>query len=62
VLVVGHADTVPLIIQRLGERLGGERAGGGSVPAFSDSEYDRLTVLVSGARGKATMLTLRYGR
>jgi broad specificity phosphatase PhoE len=53
VLVVGHADTVPLIIQRL---------GGGEVPAFPDSEYDRLTVLVTGARGEAQVVTLRYGR
>jgi broad specificity phosphatase PhoE len=53
VLVVGHADTVPLIIQRL---------GGGGVPAFPDSEYDRLTVLVTGARGEAQVVTLRYGR
>jgi broad specificity phosphatase PhoE len=53
VLVVGHADTVPLIIERL---------GGGPAPAFSDSEYDRLTVLVTGARGEAQVVTLRYGR
>jgi broad specificity phosphatase PhoE len=57
VLVVGHADTVPLII----ERLGGERLGGASAPAFPDTEYDRLTVLVTGARGKAQVVTLRYG-
>jgi broad specificity phosphatase PhoE len=52
VLVVGHADTVPLIIDRL---------GGGSVPPLADTEYDRLTVLSIGARGEAHVLTLRYG-
>jgi broad specificity phosphatase PhoE len=51
VLVVGHADTVPLIIERLG----------GSAPAFPDTEYDRLTVLVTGTGGKAQVVTLRYG-
>jgi broad specificity phosphatase PhoE len=57
VLVVGHADTVPLIIQKLG----GQRLGGGAVPALPDTEYDRLTVLVSRGRGKAEVVTLRYG-
>jgi broad specificity phosphatase PhoE len=52
VLVVGHSDTVPLIIDRL---------GGGAVPAFRDTEYDRLTVLVTGSGGKARVVTLRYG-
>ena len=52
VLVVGHADTVPLIIDRL---------GGGAVPAFRDTEYDRLMVLVTGSGGKARVVTLRYG-
>jgi broad specificity phosphatase PhoE len=52
VLVVGHADTVPLIIERL---------GGGSVPAMRDDEYDRLTVLFLAPGGKAQVLTLRYG-
>jgi broad specificity phosphatase PhoE len=52
VLVIGHADTVPLIIERL---------GGESVPAFPDTEYDRLTVLVTGTGGKARVVTLRYG-
>jgi broad specificity phosphatase PhoE len=52
VLVVGHADTVPLIIERL---------GGGSVPAFGDSEYDRMIALLVGDHGKTRVLTLRYG-
>jgi broad specificity phosphatase PhoE len=52
VLVVGHADTLPLIVQRL---------GGGSVAPFPDTEYDRLIVLVTGTGGKARVVTLRYG-
>ncbi len=52
VLVVGHADTAPLVIERL---------GGGAVPPFRDTEYDRLTVIVTGAGGRARVLTLRYG-
>lgn len=53
VLVVGHADTVPLITERLGT---------GSVPAFRDNEYDRLMVLFLGIGGKAQVVTLRYGK
>jgi broad specificity phosphatase PhoE len=52
VLVVGHADTVPGIIERL---------GGSQTPAFRDNEYDRLTVLVTGRGDKAQVVTLRYG-
>ncbi|MGB6944734.1 MAG: phosphoglycerate mutase family protein [Bryobacteraceae bacterium] len=52
VLVVGHADTVPLIIERL---------GAGPVPAFRDAEYDRMTVVFLDSKGKAQAVTLRYG-
>jgi broad specificity phosphatase PhoE len=52
VLVVGHADTVPVIIKRL---------GAGSVPALRDDEYDRLTVVFLANGGKAQAVTLRYG-
>ncbi len=52
VLVVGHADTVPLIIERL---------GAGSVPAFRDAEYDRMTVVFVNSNGGAQAVTLRYG-
>lgn len=52
VLVVGHADTLPGIIERL---------GGGRTPAFRDDEYDRLTVLVTTGGDKARVLLLRYG-
>src|ERR1700722_4392726 len=52
VLVVGHADTVSLIVKRL---------GAGSAPALRDDEYDRLTVVFLAHGGKAEVLTLRYG-
>jgi len=51
VLVVGHADTLPSIVQQL---------GAGEIPKFGDREYDRLTVIPI-ADGKAQpALTLRY--
>jgi phosphohistidine phosphatase SixA len=50
-LVVGHANTVPLIVERL---------GAGPAPAMPDAEYDRLTVVFT-ANGKARAVTLRYG-
>jgi len=52
VLVVGHTTSVPLIVDRL---------GGGPAAAMPDSEYDRLTVLVTSPDGKARAVTLRYG-
>jgi broad specificity phosphatase PhoE len=51
VLVVGHSNTVPLVVERLG----------GTVPAVSDTEYDRLVVVVTSRKGKPAILTLRYG-
>lgn len=50
-LVVGHANTVPLIVDRL---------GAGAAPAMPDAEYDRLTVVFTSS-GKARAITLRYG-
>jgi phosphohistidine phosphatase SixA len=50
VLVVGH-NAVPLVVERLG----------GSVPAMSDTEYDRVVVVVTGSARKPAILTLRYG-
>ena len=50
-LVVGHANTVPAIVERL---------GAGPAPPMSDAEYDRLTVVFTSA-GKARALILRYG-
>jgi broad specificity phosphatase PhoE len=52
VLVVGHADTVPMLVERL---------GGGPVPAIEDDEYDRMIVLVFEPGRKTQTLTLRYG-
>jgi broad specificity phosphatase PhoE len=52
VLVVGHADTVPLIIEGL---------GAGTIPAFRDAEYDRMTVVFVDSKGKAQVVTVRYG-
>ncbi len=53
ILVVGHANTVPLIVNRL---------GAGPAPPMGDTEYDRLTVLFTRTGGKAHALTLRYGK
>jgi broad specificity phosphatase PhoE len=50
-LVVGHSNTVPMLVERLG----------GAAPAMSDAEYDRLVVVVTSKQGKPVILTLRYG-
>lgn len=52
-LVVGHADTVPEIVQEL---------SGATVPAIGDDEYDRMIVVFTGEAAKARVLTLRYGK
>ncbi len=52
VLVVGHANTVPLLVERL---------GGSTVPALTDAEYDRMIIVVTKGKAKPTVLTLRYG-
>lgn len=52
VLVVGGTSSVPLIVERL---------GGGPAAPMPDSEYDRMTVLVTETNGKAHAVTLRYG-
>jgi phosphohistidine phosphatase SixA len=49
-LVVGHSNTVPEIISRL---------GAGAVPPIGDDDYDRLYVITVAA-GKAAVLTLHY--
>jgi len=51
VLVVGHTNTVPLVVERLG----------GNVPPLSDAEYDRLIIVVTHGKDKPSILTLRYG-
>ena len=49
-LVVGHSNTVPEVIERL---------GGGAVAPIGDSEYDRLFILTLNGP-QATVVTLRY--
>lgn len=51
VLVVGHTNTVPSIVDRLG----------GTVPPLSDAEYDRMIIIVTHDKQKPSILTLRYG-
>jgi broad specificity phosphatase PhoE len=51
VLVVGHSNTVPLVLERIGA----------IVPAISDTEYDRMVVATTRGNGKPAILTLRYG-
>jgi broad specificity phosphatase PhoE len=51
VLVVGHSNTVPLVVEKLG----------GSTPPLADTEYDRMVVVVTKGKGKPAVVTLRYG-
>lgn len=51
--MVGHSNTVPLLVERL---------GGGKIAPIADSEYDRLIVIVTNLSGKAKVVTLRYGK
>jgi phosphohistidine phosphatase SixA len=50
-LVVGHSNTVPEIIERL---------GGGAVAPIGDSEYDRLFVVTFTGFKRATVVSLHY--
>jgi broad specificity phosphatase PhoE len=50
VLVVGHSNTVPLIV---------EQVGGVTVRPLEDTEYDRLFVV--NTTGKPSVLQLRFG-
>ena len=50
-LVVGHSNTVPEIIERL---------GGGTVAPMADDEYDRLFLVTLTGPGQATVVTLHY--
>jgi broad specificity phosphatase PhoE len=49
-LVVGHSNTIPSILEKL---------GAGPVKAIEDAEYDYLLIVTLYA-GKARLLTLRY--
>jgi broad specificity phosphatase PhoE len=52
VLVIGHSDTVPDLINLL---------GAGHVPVINDSEYDNLFVVKKFGSGQASMTRLKYG-
>ncbi|MCU0865654.1 MAG: nuclear transport factor 2 family protein [Planctomycetes bacterium] len=52
VVVCGHSNTVPELIEQLGVK---------GAPAFGDTEFDRLLVVRRDADG-AVLLPLRYGR
>lgn len=52
IVYVGHSNTVPGVIQRLGIV---------PAPAISDSEYDHLFIVVLGSDGQASMMRVRFG-
>lgn len=51
VLVVGHSDTVPEIIEAL---------GAGKVPEIADTEFDNLYIVTVTGPHKATVVHLKY--
>ena len=53
VLVVGHSNTVPPIVNAL---------GGGPFENLTDDEYDDMFVVTLAADGSATAVRLRYGK
>ena len=52
VLIVGHSNTVPLIIAAL---------GGPKLPDICDAEYDRLFILSIPESGQPRLIQARYG-
>ncbi|HEV2912169.1 MAG TPA: phosphoglycerate mutase family protein [Pyrinomonadaceae bacterium] len=52
VVVAGHSNTVPSIIQKL---------NGDQIPQIADTEYDKLFVVTVYRFGKAKVVQLRYG-
>ena len=53
VLVVGHSNTVPQIVEAL---------GGARPPAFDEAtEFDRLTIVIIPKKGKTQVVQARYG-
>lgn len=52
VLVVGHSNTLPLLVEAL---------AGLPIPPISESEYDRLIVVVVPPSGPARLIQSRYG-
>ena len=53
ILVVGHSNTVPPIVNAL---------GGGPFENLADDEYDDLFVVTLAADGSTTVVRLRYGK
>lgn len=52
VLVVGHSNTIPAIVQAL---------GGGEIPPIADDRYDDVYVVIRPVEGSVRRLTFRYG-
>lgn len=52
IIYVGHSNTVPGVIQRLGIV---------PAPEISDSEYDHLFIVVLDRNGQASMVRVRFG-
>ena len=52
VLVIGHSDTVPDLIKRL---------GAGSIPVIDDAEFDNLFIVNVFSPSRATLTRLKYG-
>jgi len=50
-LVVGHSNTLPEIIKRL---------GGGAIRPIEDAEYDRMFVVTTTSAERASVVTLHY--
>jgi broad specificity phosphatase PhoE len=50
-LVVGHSNTLPEIVARL---------GGGAVPPIADNEYGRMMIVTVTGPKQATVVTLHY--
>lgn len=51
VLIVGHSNTVPAIVMKLG----------GFTPPIPDSEFNRMVIVHTQADGKPSVLNLHYG-
>jgi broad specificity phosphatase PhoE len=51
VLIVGHSNTVPDLLKKLGVA---------ETVTIGDNDYDNLFVVVRGAAGKATLVRLKY--
>jgi putative aminopeptidase FrvX len=51
VLIVAHSDTLPGIVQKLGEA---------TIASIGNTEYDRLLIVNIGGSNAATVTTLHY--